>query len=176
MLKSSAIPGPSPASNATISCPNSQPAPVPARNRRIGEFLKELGLAEGRLSGVPKIFDAMRANGSPPPRFEFDETRTFFRATLPAHPEYAALSALRDAAHLRAVGAEAEAFRRVEAAWEADPTSATLAAEMIRMYAADGDTERAEAVYDRFAEQGPHDAAPQVRHALTDALREGDRV
>ena len=36
------------------------PAPVPARNRRIGEFLKDLRLAEGRLTGIPKIFNAMR--------------------------------------------------------------------------------------------------------------------
>lgn len=168
-------PGPVPGIERHHLLPDSQPAPVPARNRRIGEFLKELGLAEGRLSGVPRIFDAMRANGSPPPRFEFDETRTFFRATLPAHPEYAALSALRDAAHLRAAGEEAEAFRRVEAAWEADPTSATLAAEMIRMYAADGDTERAEAVYETFAEQASHDTAPLVRNALIAALREASR-
>ena len=155
--------------------PDARPVPVPARNRRIGEFLKELGLAEGRLSGVPKIFDAMRANGSPPPRFEFDETRTFFQATLPAHPEYAALSALRDAAHLRAVGEEAEAFRRVESAWEADPTSATLTTEMIRMCAAEGNIERAEAVYETFAEQGSHNEAPDVRNALIDALPEAGR-
>ena len=166
-------PGPVPGIERHDLLPHSQPAPVPARNRRIGEFLKELGLAEGRLSGVPKIFDAMRANGSPPPRFDFDETRTFFRATLPAHPEYAALSALRDAAHLRAVGEAAEAFRRVEAAWEANAGSSTLATEMIRMYVADGNTERAEAVYERFAEQATHDAAAEVRNALTAALREG---
>ena len=35
---------------------------------------------------VPKIFEAMARNGSPPPRFDFDEGRTYFRATLPAHP------------------------------------------------------------------------------------------
>ena len=29
------------------------------RNRRIGEFLKELGLAEGRCTGVPKILRAI---------------------------------------------------------------------------------------------------------------------
>ena len=35
------------------------------RNRRIGEFLKELDLAEARSTGVPKIFRAMRQNDSP---------------------------------------------------------------------------------------------------------------
>ena len=43
------------------------------RNRRIGEFLKELDLAEARSTGVPKIFRAMRQNGSPEPIFESDE-------------------------------------------------------------------------------------------------------
>ncbi len=36
-------------------------------------------------SGVPKIFKAMERNGSPPPRFEFDETR--FTVVLPVHLE-----------------------------------------------------------------------------------------
>jgi len=39
------------------------------RNRRIGEFLKELELTEGRCTGIPKIRAAMEKNGSPPPRF-----------------------------------------------------------------------------------------------------------
>ena len=37
------------------------------RNRRIGEFLKELKLTEGRCTGIPKIRKAMRENGSPEP-------------------------------------------------------------------------------------------------------------
>ena len=89
---------------------------LPARNRRIGEFLKELRLAEGRLSGLPKIYAAMARNGSPAPSFDFDEGRTWFQTTLPAHPQYAALSAARDAAHLRAVGARHDARRRLETA------------------------------------------------------------
>jgi ATP-dependent DNA helicase RecG len=59
---------------------------VQYRNRRIGEFLKELKLAEGHLTGVQKIYDAMRANGSPDPIFWFNEERTFFEVTLPIHP------------------------------------------------------------------------------------------
>ncbi|MCL2453451.1 MAG: putative DNA binding domain-containing protein, partial [Alphaproteobacteria bacterium] len=42
------------------------------RNRRIGEFLKELDLTEGRSTGIPKILKVMAANGSPPPIFETD--------------------------------------------------------------------------------------------------------
>lgn len=56
------------------------------RNRRIGEFLKELRLTEGRGTGVPTIFKAMQDNGSPAPRFETDEGRTYFTTTLPIHP------------------------------------------------------------------------------------------
>ena len=58
------------------------------RNRRIGEFLKELDLAEGRSTGVPKILRAMHNNGSPAPRFETDDDRTWFRVRLPAHASF----------------------------------------------------------------------------------------
>lgn len=55
------------------------------RNRRIGEFLKELDLTEGRSTGVPKILRAMQTNGSPPPQFETDEDRSYFLVRLPIH-------------------------------------------------------------------------------------------
>jgi predicted HTH transcriptional regulator len=57
------------------------------RNRRIGEFLKELDLTEGRATGIPKILRAMEDNGSPPPEFETDDDRTFFLVRLPVHPQ-----------------------------------------------------------------------------------------
>lgn len=53
------------------------------RNRRIGEFLKELELSEGRGTGIPKVLDSMRANGSPEPQFETDPARTSFLVRLP---------------------------------------------------------------------------------------------
>ena len=62
---------------------------LPARrylNRRIGEFLKELELTEGRGTGIPKVLRVMRQNGSPPPRFVTDENREFLTAILPIHP------------------------------------------------------------------------------------------
>jgi len=40
------------------------------RNRRIGQFLKELHLTEGRGTGIPKILCAMLDNGSPPAEFD----------------------------------------------------------------------------------------------------------
>lgn len=68
---------------------------APARNRRLGEFLKEVGLAEGRLSGLPRMYRAMADNGSPPPTFAFDEHRSHFQATLLAHPQAVPFGALR---------------------------------------------------------------------------------
>ena len=56
------------------------------RNRRIGEFLKELDLTEGRATGIPKILKVMAANGSPPPLFETDDERASFVIRLPVHP------------------------------------------------------------------------------------------
>jgi ATP-dependent DNA helicase RecG len=163
-------PGPVPGIEPQHLVANAQVPGVPARNRRIGEFLKELKLAEGRLSGLPKVFRAMEANGSPPPHFEFDEQRTFFQATLPAHPEYAALSALRDAAHLRGLGESAEAYRRIESAWGSHQASALLASEMIRGLAERGETRRAEEVLKAFSEQGPERTVAHVANTLIEAL------
>ena len=55
------------------------------RNRRIGEFLKELDLTEGRSTGINKILKGMASNGSPAPEFETDEGRTYFLIRLPVH-------------------------------------------------------------------------------------------
>jgi ATP-dependent DNA helicase RecG len=58
------------------------------RNRRIGEFLKELHLTEGRNTGFQKIIRALKANGSPMPVFETDEERTYFVTTIYIHPDF----------------------------------------------------------------------------------------
>ena len=55
------------------------------RNRRIGDFLKELQLTEGRGTGFPAIYDAMEANGSPKPVFETDDNCSYFLSTIPSH-------------------------------------------------------------------------------------------
>ena len=169
-MEITSYPGPVPGIEPRHLVSNARIPAVPARNRRIGEFLKELKLAEGRLSGLRKVFQAMEANGSPPPRFEFDERRTFFQSTLPAHPEYAALSALRDAAHLRGLGEFAEAFRRIESAWESHPDSALLASEMIRGLAERGETRRAEDVLKAFSGQGRERTVAHVANTLIEAL------
>ncbi|MEI6386493.1 MAG: RNA-binding domain-containing protein [Spirochaetota bacterium] len=61
-------------------------APRRYRNRRIGDFLKELDLTEGRATGIPKMLRAMRQNGSPPPEFDFDEDHSYFQVRLPVQP------------------------------------------------------------------------------------------
>ena len=58
------------------------------RNRRVGDFLKELDLTEGRNTGFPKIYNALRHNGSPAPQFETSEDNRYFMATLHIHPVF----------------------------------------------------------------------------------------
>ena len=55
------------------------------RNRRLGEYLKELELTEGRSTGIPTIQNVLKANGSPRAVVVTDEDRTFFRITIPCH-------------------------------------------------------------------------------------------
>ena len=58
------------------------------RNRRLGEFLKELELTEGRATGIPTIQDELQANGSPAAKIETDEERTYFLIDIPCHPDF----------------------------------------------------------------------------------------
>ena len=97
------------------------------RNRRIGEFLKELDLTAPRgpprATGIPKILNAMQKNGSPPPEFESDDDRSYFLVRLPVHPE------TRTEAELAIVTVEAESGPsqgRVRAESEAEQVIAIL--------------------------------------------------
>lgn len=58
------------------------------RNRRIGDFLKELKMVEGRNTGIPLIVNEMNNNGSDLPVFKTDEDRSYFRVILPVHPAF----------------------------------------------------------------------------------------
>ncbi|MBI5080334.1 MAG: putative DNA binding domain-containing protein [Chloroflexi bacterium] len=100
--------------------------PVPNRNRRIGEFLKELELAEARGTGIPKIRRKMKENGSPAPLFDFDEARSYFRVILLAHPEYVVLHTLRESAQLWAQGERLRAVQILERAYRLIPDSLPL--------------------------------------------------
>lgn len=62
------------------------------RNRRIGDFLKALHLAEGRNTGIPKAIRALERNGSGSPRFITDADRTYFSVEIPIHPDFIRIS------------------------------------------------------------------------------------
>ena len=53
------------------------------RNRRLGDFLKELGLTEGRATGIPTIQKHLKLNGNHPAVIETDDDRTYFLITIP---------------------------------------------------------------------------------------------
>lgn len=53
------------------------------RNRRLGDFLKELGLTEGRATGIPTIQKHLKLNGNSMATIETDENRTYFLMTIP---------------------------------------------------------------------------------------------
>lgn len=58
------------------------------RNRRVGDFLRELRLTEGRATGFPTIYDSMERNGSPAPVFDTDNHFSYFLSVLPIHPDF----------------------------------------------------------------------------------------
>ena len=59
------------------------------RNRRIGGILKELELTEGRGTGIPTIYRALKNNGSPKPVFDINEpNRSYFLIEIPINQEF----------------------------------------------------------------------------------------
>ncbi len=58
------------------------------RNRRLGDFLKELDLTEGRATGIPTIQSSLEKNGSPKATIDTDDDRTFFLIDIPCHPDF----------------------------------------------------------------------------------------
>jgi len=105
--------------------------PVPARNRRVGEFLKDLKLAEGRGTGIPKIQRKMKENGSPEPIFDFDDMKNYFRVILPVHPRYEVLNALRKAENHWAVGEKRDAINHLMKVYDNQSSSGALASQVI---------------------------------------------
>lgn len=150
--------------------------PVPARNRRIGDFLKELRLAEGRGTGIPKLRRAMAQNGSAPPSFDFNEDRTYFRATLPAHPEYLSILALQDVARLKAIGDNQGALTRLKEAFNHSSDSINLAAELVREFIRDRDIPAAIHIFERFKTASPSANTASLITLIASAyLDEGSR-
>ena len=140
---------------------------VPARNRRIGGFLKELKLAESRGTGVPKIRRHMSDSGSPAPRFDFDEGRTYFRVILPVHPRYRVIHALRESAWMWATGKRHEALNHLLRTAEDQPGSGAVTGQMIEYAAALDDLELAKAYLERFesVEDRTEGSQPYLRYA-----------
>lgn len=66
------------------------------RNRRIGDFLKELKLIEGRNTGFPNAINALNANGSGTLKFDMDENRGYLSVTIPIHPYFVRKSAISE--------------------------------------------------------------------------------
>ena len=58
------------------------------RNRRLGDFLKELDLSEGHSSGIPTIQEELEKNGSPRAEVFTDEDRRAMRIRIPIHPAF----------------------------------------------------------------------------------------
>lgn len=127
--------------------------PVPNRNRRIGEFLKELRLAEGRGTGIPKIRRKMDENGSPEPVFEFDEERSFFRVILPAHPQYIIIQALRESGRLWATGERQRAIQNLTSAVQQAPYSGALVAQLMEYHASLGELVKANDLFQQIEKE-----------------------
>ena len=68
------------------------------RNRRIGEFLKEIELAERKSTGITKILRALENNGSPPPEFKTNDERDYLIVTIHQHEGF------RDAENINNAG------------------------------------------------------------------------
>lgn len=58
------------------------------RNRRIGDFLKELKLIEGRNTGFPNARKSLEKNGSPSLQFEMNPERDYLSVIIPVHPYF----------------------------------------------------------------------------------------
>jgi ATP-dependent DNA helicase RecG len=64
------------------------PRPKRYRNRRLGDFLKELHLTEGHATGIALILKSLAQNGSPTPEFEIGEDGTDFAVTFFRHKAF----------------------------------------------------------------------------------------
>lgn len=58
------------------------------RNNRIGDFLKELKLTEGRGTGIPKILRKSKENNSPNPIIKTTRNRDYFMIEIPINRSF----------------------------------------------------------------------------------------
>lgn len=150
--------------------------PVQNRNRRVGDFLKQLGLAEMRNTGIPTIIREMKQNGSPSPRFDFDEERTYFRVTLPAHPRYVVLHAIREAAYLWTTGQKNAALLRLSESKNL-AESGIIWGQLIEYKASNGDLTGAETEWrELLSKNGSIDKAPAAKAMARAYWLNGERL
>lgn len=97
------------------------------RNRRVGDFLKELHLTEGRNTGIHKMLRSLSDNGSPRPLLETDEDRIYFLVTLYARK----LGASRSSVLGGRVGKAAERREQLLSFFLENPTSTTAEASSV---------------------------------------------
>lgn len=57
------------------------------RNIRLGDWLKNLRLAEKYATGIPTMVEALNKNGSPLPSLLTDDAKTYFLVTFKIHPD-----------------------------------------------------------------------------------------
>jgi ATP-dependent DNA helicase RecG len=150
-MEITSYPGPVDGINLEHFQPNNKIPDVPYRNRRIGDFLKDLRLAEKRGTGIPKIRRKMEENGSPAPIFRFDEkARNYFTVILPVHPKYIALHSFREAAHLWATGEKTSAIQHLKRAVDLQPFNGLLVSQILDYIISEGQFEEANRVIMNF--------------------------
>lgn len=76
------------------------------RNRRLGDFLKELNLTEGRATGIPTIQKHLKLNGSEGATIQTDEERSYFLITIPCRADMIEQNVQQNS-HIEAVISEA---------------------------------------------------------------------
>ena len=149
-------PGPVPAlSKAQLEPGAGSTSPPPARNRRIGEMLKDLRLAEKRGTGIAKIRSAMERNGSPPPEFSFDESRTLFSVRLPVHPDYKVKNQLEPVIGMWVSGDRQRALDALREQRRANPGDPIATRQLLEYLFEVEASEEADRVMDRYIATAP---------------------
>lgn len=144
---------------------------LPARNRLIGDLLRRVRLAEQFRSGVKKIYESMKSNGSPEPAFDWDEERTWFKVTLRAHMGHLVRATLRQVATLRARAQIEQALQVLRERHIEVPASVPLTNELVLLLCQERRPSEAVEVFERFMAQKPPSAvviAAPLARALID--------